>query len=1815
MKRLILLAGFLFAGGVVQAQLFSDNFTRGSDPGPLTPWVVQSGSWTVTGGIMQAGTNATFSYANANITNNWTNYTVQARFRFQANAFGGGLGARLDASSGAHYAAWVYPENSPGGSNVLRLIKFQTLTSFGYLGTPFAFMASTNLASVGTNFHTVRMDLQGSQIQVYFDGVQRINVADAESTFYTNGAVSLDLWTDSSGYLMGVDDVLVNGLQLTANADAYSAVTGLQLSVPAPGVLGNDTGGNGALNASLVSGVGHGSLSLNSNGGFNYTATGGYIGTDTFTYRANDGFTNSSATVTITVTANHQPVANADSYSVQVNSSLSVPAPGVLGNDTDVDGNSLTAAIASGPVSGFLTLSNNGGFSYTPNVGFIGTDSFTYRANDGLTNSTPATVTISVLPPALFSDDFTRGSDPGPISPWIAQAGAWSVSGGSMRGGTNNLFNYGFAYITNTWTNYSVQARFQFPAGAFGGGLGGRLDPTTGTHYAAWIYPENSPGGSSVLKLIKFQNFSGFSLIQQASLASVGTNYHTVKLAFSGSQIAVYFDGNLMISASDPDYASGGVSLDFWTDAIAYVLSVDDVIVNKLATDNSYTVYANITNTIPAPGVLGDDTGVYGTNLTATLGGGPTNGTVTFNSNGSFVYTPNTNYVGGDAFNYSASDGTANLGTGAVNLTVIYLNTAPILPAQTNRTIAELTTLTVTNTATDNDYPSNTLNYSLLGAPTGASISQSGIITWTPTEAQGPGTVSMTTRVVDNGTPPLSATNSFTVTVTEVNSAPTLPNIADRTINELTAMTVTDTATDTDIPANTLTYSFLSSPTGATISGSGVINWTPTEAQGPSTNLFTVRVVDNGSPPLSATNSFTVVVNDVNSAPVLPAQTNRTMPAQTTLIVTNTATDTDIPVNTLTYSFLSAPTNATIGADGIITWTPLPEQDRSTNLFRTRVVDDGSPPLSATNTFTVFVNSNPVVVLDSSLLVLEGCTPTNNAIDAGETVTMNFGFRNTGTGPATNLNVTLLETNGIVLADGPRNYGPLPAGAGAIVRAFTFGNTGACGGTITANLQIKDGNTLLGLTNIVLNLGQLGIAFTQNFDTVTAPALPSGWSSSSTGALTNWITVAGANNTPPNAAFTPDPTSIGLNDLTSLPILLPTTPAQLTFRNSYDLEQNNATIGYDGGVLELQIGTNGFVDILAAGGSFVSGGYDHTISANFGNPLASRQSWSGNSGGFISTVVNLPAAALGQTVQFRWLCGTDSSNGRTGWRIDSIGITARMCCQNTTPVLGSIPDQTINELTRLTVTNSATDSSTPPSGLTYNLMNPPAGASIDANGIITWTPDESQGPSVATLTTVVTDNSVPPLSATNSFNVTVLEVNSAPVLPALPDVTMVELTTLIVTNTAADSDIPANNLFYTLDQAPGGASIDGNGIISWTPSSAQSPSTNLFATIVRDDGTPALSATNKFLVFVRRPNTPPVLPAQPDRTIAELSLLTVVNTASDSDSPPNNLSYALLQPPAGASIDPNGIITWTPSEAQGPGTNVIATVVTDDGFPPLSATNSFTVVITEVNSAPVLPAQTNQTIAELTTLTITNTATDSDIPTNSLVYTLVDPPAGATIDTNGIITWTPNEAQGPGTNTVTTIVKDNGTPALSATNTFTVIVTEVNSAPVLSAQPDLTIDALSNLVVTNMAIDSDIPANNLSYALINPPTGAVIDTNGIISWTPSAAEAPSTNFLVTSVTDDGVPPLAATNSFKVVVRTSTVSPAPVINSIIVENGHAILSWAAVSGRTYRLQFVPALDETNWSDVSPDITASGSTASITNVLAGAERRFYRLRVLP
>ena len=184
-----------------------------------------------------------------------------------------------------------------------------------------------------------------------------------------------------------------------AVADSYSANQNTLLVVPAAGVLSNDTDAqSNTLTAIINAGPSHGSLTLNSNGGFSYTPASGYSGPDSFTYHANDGSLNSNiATVSITVNSvNTAPVAAADSFSTNQNTALVVTAAGVLTNDTDAQSNTLTAILSAGPSHGSLSLNANGGFTYTPTTGYTGPDSFTYRANDGSLNSNIATVSINV---------------------------------------------------------------------------------------------------------------------------------------------------------------------------------------------------------------------------------------------------------------------------------------------------------------------------------------------------------------------------------------------------------------------------------------------------------------------------------------------------------------------------------------------------------------------------------------------------------------------------------------------------------------------------------------------------------------------------------------------------------------------------------------------------------------------------------------------------------------------------------------------------------------------------------------------------------------------------------------------------------------------------------------------------------------------------------------------------------------------------------------------------------------------------------------------------------------------------------------------------------------------------------------------------------------------------------------------------------------------------------------------------------------------------------------------------------------------------
>lgn len=167
--------------------------------------------------------------------------------------------------------------------------------------------------------------------------------------------------------------------------------------------------------------------------------------------------------------------------------------------------------------------------------------------------------------------------------------------------------------------------------------------------------------------------------------------------------------------------------------------------------------------------------------------------------------------------------------------------------------------------ATDPDQPNDVLTFRLAEAPAGMTIAPAtGLMRWRTSEANGPATYRISLAVHDNGDPVLGATNSFNLTVREVNSPPTLAPIPDRAINEGQWLFITNVATDFDLPPNSLLFTLgPDAPHGATVDpATGLFRWRPTETQGPSTNRITLAVSDNGVPSLGATRQFTVVVRD-----------------------------------------------------------------------------------------------------------------------------------------------------------------------------------------------------------------------------------------------------------------------------------------------------------------------------------------------------------------------------------------------------------------------------------------------------------------------------------------------------------------------------------------------------------------------------------------------------------------------------------------------------------------------------------------------------------------------------------------------------------------------------------------------------------------------------------------------------------------------------------------------------------------------------------------------------------------------------------------
>lgn len=192
---------------------------------------------------------------------------------------------------------------------------------------------------------------------------------------------------------------------------------------------------------------------------------------------------------------------------------------------------------------------------------------------------------------------------------------------------------------------------------------------------------------------------------------------------------------------------------------------------------------------------------------------------------------------------------------------------------------------------------------------------------------------------------------------------------------------------------------------------------------------------------------------------------------------------------------------------------------------------------------------------------------------------------------------------------------------------------------------------------------------------------------------------------------------------------------------------------------------------------------------------------------------------------------------------------------------------------------------------------------------------------------------------------TVPSANIPPILAPPANVAMDELSPLALNLTGSDADGPVQTLTYSLVNGPVGMSVSSGGALTWTPSEDQGPESFSVVVRVTDAGSPPMSGDATFTVNVREVNIAPVLGSIPDQIVNTLTPFSRTLTSTDPDIPAITPTYSLVNGPSGLTVSPVGVIAWTPTDAQGPGTYTVAVQVADNGVPNLTSSRQFTIQV------------------------------------------------------------------------------------------------------------------------------------------------------------------------------------------------------------------------------------------------------------------------------
>jgi hypothetical protein len=486
----------------------------------------------------------------------------------------------------------------------------------------------------------------------------------------------------------------------------------------------------------------------------------------------------------------------------------------------------------------------------------------------------------------------------------------------------------------------------------------GQIDKYLVSGASMSITPTNN---SPILTDIGNKNIDEFATLN-FSIEATDIDEQTLQFTTSSLPANTSFDGVNKTFTFTPDEAQGGITYEIkftvsdgiFADEETITITVKEMNNSPAPQEDKFVTNEDSDLTMSATELLANDSDPDNAHddLVIVSVANPSHGSVLISAN-NIIFTPSLNYFGPAGFSYTVTDGSLT-NTANVTITVNPVNDAPEA-SDVSVTTQEDSLINID--LSGSDIEGDALTYSIVsGANHGTLGAISGNqIAYTPS-ADYHGDDSFTYKVSDGSVDSLIATVS--ATITSVNDAPIFETIGNKMINELATLTFTASATDPD--STGLIYSLENTPTGATInSTTGVFAFTPTEAQGPETYTLIVKVSDGIK---TDSEEIMITVNEVNVTPVAQEGSTSTN-EDTSKIITLTANDSDLPVNTLTYAILSTPSHGTVSLAGDqTTYTPTANY-HGTDSFTFEVKDSSSSSPIIFNLLgvaTVSVTVNPI---------------------------------------------------------------------------------------------------------------------------------------------------------------------------------------------------------------------------------------------------------------------------------------------------------------------------------------------------------------------------------------------------------------------------------------------------------------------------------------------------------------------------------------------------------------------------------------------------------------------------------------------------------------------------------------------------------------------------------------------------------------------------------------------------------------------------------------------------------------------------------------